>query len=177
MKRLLVLLLSGAFLTSTFASDWATSEGSAYAKGNMFVSPLMSVVHFGGYALFDYGIHDAISVGGGVGYNGYSHNSWWRYNYVPIIVRGSFHPFNLSAWSEKISIRNKLDPYVGISTGWGIGWSTYRLSGLSGNSPSVGGFIFRENIGVRFYPTQKFYITAEEGGGFGLFNFGVGYKF
>lgn len=177
MKKLLVLLFSGAILSSGFAADWATSKGSAYGKGNMYASPVMSVLHFGGYGLFEYGIHDAISIGGGIGYNGYNFSSAWRYNYVPILARGSFHPFNIAAWADKISIRSKLDPYVGISTGWGIGWSSYRHSGTSIDEPSVGGFIFRENIGVRFYPKENFYLIAEEGGGFGLFNFGVGFKF
>lgn len=95
---------------------------------------------------------------------------------MPILARGSLHPFNLSVWAEKIKIRNRLDPYVGLSMGWNIGWASWKGSGVKLHTPGTGGFILRENIGVRFYPTSKFYVNFEEGGGLGLFNFGVGFK-
>ncbi len=175
MKRSAFIILVTAFLFSGFANEWANSLGSCYLKGNMNISTGISVLHFGAYSLFDYAIHDAISVGAELGYNGYNHNSFWRYNYMPVTVRGSFHPFNISAWSEKITIRNRLDPYAGISMGWNIGWATRRETDNKSSSPSTGGFVFRENIGVRFYPTSRFYVNFEEGGGLGLFNFGVGF--
>jgi hypothetical protein len=176
MRRAALIVMTMAFFCGTFAQEWASSNGSCYAKGNMNVSTGISALHFGGYGLFDYAIHEAISVGGELGYNGYGHNSLWRYNYMPIVVRGSFHPFNLAVLSEIVKIKNKLDPYAGISMGWNVGWATWRSSDVKLDAPSTGGFIFRENIGVRFYPTSKFYLNFEEGGGLGLFNFGVGFK-
>jgi hypothetical protein len=176
MKRVAIIVVTLAFFSSTFAQEWANSKGSCYVKGNMNVSTGFSLIHFGGYGLFDYALHDAISVGAELGYNGYSFSSFWRYNYVPVAVRGSFHPFNLAVLADKIKIRNKLDPYAGLSMGWNIGWATWRVSGVEIGSHHTGGFLFRENIGVRFYPTQKFYVNFEEGGGLGLFNFGVGFK-
>jgi hypothetical protein len=176
MKRSAFIILATAFFFSGFADEWANSFGSCYVKGNMNVSGGLSVLHLGVYGLFDYAIHDAISVGAELGYNQYAYNSFWRYNYVPVAIRGSFHPFNVSAWSDKITIRDKLDPYAGISMGWNAGWATWR--GIQGKlaTPSTGGFVFRENIGVRFYPISRFYFNFEEGGGLGLFNFGVGFK-
>lgn len=175
MIRAAIMVVTMAFFYSAFAEEWANSDGSCYVKGNMNVSTGISALHFGGYGLFDYAIHDAISVGAELGYNGYG-NSLWRYNHVPIVVRGSFHPFNLAVLSEKVKIKNKLDPYAGISMGWNIGWATWESSDIKLGTPATGGFIFRENIGVRFYPTSRFYLNFEEGGGLGLFNFGVGYK-
>lgn len=176
MKRSAVIVLAMAIFCSTFAADWATSQGSCYTKGNMNVSTGVSLYHFGAYGIFDYAIHDAISIGGELGYNGYSFSPYWRYNYFPVAVRGSFHPFNLAVWSDKIPIRNKLDPYLGLAMGWKIGWETERVSGSSVEATRIGGFLIRENIGVRFYPTSKFYLNFEEGGGLGLFNFGVGFN-
>ena len=96
---------------------------------------------------------------------------------MPIVARGAFHPFNLKALADKIKVRDKLDAYVGVSSGWNIGWASYRESGVEPDDPSVGHFIIREYLGVRFYPSEHFYLFAEEGCGLGLFNLGVGFKF
>jgi len=152
-----VLLLAGALS----AKQWATSEGSCYAKGDMNLSVGFGVANFGPYALFDYALHDAISIGGGVGFT-FGHG----YMYLPIVVRGSFHPFNLNFLADKIKIRNKLDPYIGLRSGFDIGL---------GNKPHFPWV--RENVGVRFYPTEKIYLLLEEGSGFGIVAIGVGFKF
>ncbi|MFP4418465.1 MAG: hypothetical protein ACOC41_05625 [Chitinivibrionales bacterium] len=174
-KKLVCVLLCSTF-SLLHASDWATSDGSCYARGDQFISVGVSVFHFGGYAVFDYAVHDAISVGGGIGYNGYGFSRLWRYNYIPIAMRGSFHPFNLEVLADRISVRDKLDPYIGVAMGWNIGWATWKGNGDEITAPNVGGFLFRENIGIRFYPADRFYIYAEEGAGFGNINFGVGFK-
>ncbi len=177
MRQWLIIVGLLVFFRAPEAADWATGQGSVYGKGTVAVSVGMSLLHFGGYSTVDVGIHDAISVGGGVGYNGYSFSRFWRYNYVPIIARGSFHPLNLTVLADKVTVRNKIDPYIGVAAGWNIGWSTWKLDGQEFGEPTVGGLIFRENIGIRFYPGDTFYVYAEEGSGFGIFNFGVGLGF
>lgn len=172
------LCIAFIFCTTSYAKEWANSEGSCYGKQTKNISFGMSLLHIGFYGAFDYGFHDAISGGFASGYNGYSYSRYWRYNYIPIVVRAAFHPFNLNVLSDKIKIRDKLDAYVGVATGGRIGWAKWRDSGDEFDSPTgVGGFIFREYIGVRFFPAENFYISAEEGSGLGLFNIGVGFSF
>lgn len=176
-KILLAALIVSLFQTVHAEQDWATSSGSCFAKGDLNITAGLSVLWLGGYAMADYAVHDAISVGGGVGYSGYSFSTVWRYNYFPIIARGSFHPFNLKVLADKIPVRDKLDTYIGLSLGWRIGWVTWK--GADANNqrePDVGGFYARENIGARYYFIPNFYGYAEEGGAFGNFNFGVGFK-
>ncbi len=170
----LVILVTYCGIVS--AGDWANSDGSCYGKGSKNISAGISLIHIGFFGSFDYGFHDAISGGFATGFNTDRDGSWRR-NYVPIVVRGAFHPFNLRKLAEKIKIRNKLDVYVGIATGWRIGSVKWESSVVAPAKPKVGGFIFREYIGIRFYPFNKFYILAEEGSGLGLFNFGVGFSF
>jgi hypothetical protein len=176
------LLLAAALTASLFQAvysqqDWATSSGSCFERGDINISGGLSVLWLGFYATTDYAIHDAISIGGGIGYNGYGYSSLWRYNFLPIEVRGSFHPFNLKVLADKVSIRDKLDTYIGIAAGWRIGWASTRDDIPDGlQEPDVGGFLFRENIGARYYFSPSFYGYAEEGSGFGTFNFGVGLK-
>ncbi|NLD99659.1 MAG: hypothetical protein GX640_07270 [Fibrobacter sp.] len=156
MKRALLLVIAAAIFSSTFASGWATSDGSCYAKGDKNLSVGLNFYWWGNYATFDYGIHDAISIGGGIGYN-----YWW--GNFPIVVRGLFHPFNLTVLSDKIAIRDKLDVYAGLML--------YILPGRSNYSP------IRENFGARFHFSPKFYAFAEESGAFGYLSLGAGLKF
>ncbi|HEX2956297.1 MAG TPA: hypothetical protein VHO70_05680, partial [Chitinispirillaceae bacterium] len=168
-------VLVSAVFTLTFAEGWATSEGSCYAKGDKNISAGLSMFHLGVYGMFDYGFHDAISGGGGIGFNGYT-NGWWKEYYIPIVVRASFHPLNLAVLADKVPVRKKLDPYVGIVTGFIIGNAKWDGIGPEGSSYDVGGFVFREHIGARFYPSSKFYLYAEESGAFGWINLGAGLK-
>lgn len=162
---------------TSFAGNWANSYGSCYGKWSKNISVGMSVLYLGPFVGFDLGFHDCISGGVATGYNVRFFSPTWNYNQVPIVVRAAFHPFNLNALSEKINVRNKLDVYVGLSTGWRVGWASYRKSGSAPSSPSVGGFFVREYIGIRFFPKDNFYLLAEEGSGLGVFNLGVGFKF
>ena len=162
---------------TSFAGNWANSYGSCYGKWSKNISVGMSLLHFGFFTAFDLGFHDCISGGMAVGYNGYGYTRYWRYNYVPIVGRVAFHPFNLNVLADKIRIRNKLDVYLGLSSGGRIGWDTRRESGGAELVHDVGGFFVREYLGIRFFPTDNFYLLAEEGSGLGLLNLGVGFKF
>lgn len=178
MKRFFILLLFMVFSSSIYAQNWASSDGSCFQKGDFNVSAGLGIGWFGFFAIGEYAINDAISAGIATGYQGYGFNNYWRYNYVPIVARAAFHPFNLKVLSNKIPIRNKLDPYAGLAMGWHIGWATeLEKNPLINSTPSVGHFSFRELIGAKFYLTDKFCLTLEEGGGLSWINFGVGLKF
>jgi hypothetical protein len=159
------------------ASDWATSDGSCYAQGDKIGSAGLSVYYFGLYAAFDYGIHDAISIGGGLGYNGYSPTLSWRYNYLPIMIRGAFHPFNLAAIADKIAARNMVDVYIGLATGWQIGWATWNNDGEPIGTREPGGFVIREYIGARYFFSDKVALFLEHCPGLTNIAAGVSYKF
>lgn len=179
MKRLALAAAATALCAATvFGADWATDKGSAFAKGQKNVSVGLSLFWFGFTGSFDYGFHEAISGGGAIGYDGYSYDAWWRYNYLPIMGRAAFHPFNLAVIAEKIPVRDKLDVYVGLTAGARIGWASYIGPGAEpANDPSVGGFYVREMIGARWYFTDMFGVFLEEGSGMGTFNSGITLKF
>lgn len=163
--------------TPASSGNWGSSIGSCYAKNDKNASATLPIWPIGIFSAFDYGFHDCISGGGGIGIYGYSFSSLWRYHYLPIIARAAFHPFNLSVLADKIKVRNKLDVYAGIATGVRIGWVTWKGSGPKLDEPKITKFLFREYIGIRFYPTEKFYLVAEEGGALLIFSIGVGLKF
>jgi hypothetical protein len=170
MQRVFAALLCLALSSSIFASDWATSDGSCYAKGNLNIGGGLSVALFGAFVAADYGIHDAISIGGLTGYSGFGYGNG-RLNYIPVYVRGAFHPFNLKVLADKISVRNKLDPYAGLAAGWAFGFGSGYSNDIDFASP------VREYLGVKFYPKENLYLMAEEAGGLNWINLGVGYKF
>jgi len=176
-KGFFVISFITVFSASIYAQNWASSEGSCFKKGNFNVSAGLGIGWFGFFAIGEYAINDAISVSVGTGYNGYGFNEWYRYNYIPIVARGAFHPFNLKVLSNKIKIRNKLDPYAGLALGYHIGWASERIDDPYNSNPDVGYFAFREFFGAKYYLTDKFYLTLEEGGALSWLNFGVGMKF
>lgn len=177
MKGFFVLLCLAVFSSSIFAQNWASSEGSCFEKGNFNISAGLGIGWFGLFAIGDYAINDVISAGVSTGYQTHKFNKWWRYHYIPVMARATFHPFNLKVLSNKIRVRDKLDVYAGLATGWSIGWASEREEYLLGGSPNVGHFTLRELIGARFYPTSKFYLLLEESGGLSWINLGIGFKY
>jgi hypothetical protein len=159
------------------AADWASGEGSCYAKGDKIISAGVSLFWFGFFGGFDYGIHDCISVGGAIGYNTYSFSDWYRVHYMPILVRGAFHPFNLKVLKDKIGVRDKLDVYVGPTIGYSINWVTEKNDLNIGGKPDVNGFVFREYIGARYHFTDKFSAFVEDCAGLGVICLGASFNF
>ncbi|MCX7726322.1 MAG: hypothetical protein N2053_05690 [Chitinispirillaceae bacterium] len=166
------LFLVMAKSTNLFA--WATSEGSCYVKGDKIASAGLSIYPFGGYVVFDYGIHDCISAGLGTGYNGYSIIGYVHYHRVPIMARALFHPFNLEALADKILIRNTIDLYVGLTMGATFVW-------ISTDNPlytpqEKSGFRIREVIGGRYQVTEKLSFFIEDSYSLSTIAIGVNYK-
>ncbi len=177
-KRLSIagIIMISLLSLSSSGEEWATGMGSCYAKGSMTAFGGVSFLYFGMFAGFDYGFHDCISGGVAIGINGKS-DSFFKYRQVPFTVHGAFHPFNLSVLADKIKVRDKLDVYAGLTSGWKFGWSKVSGSNVNISADDFGGFVLRELLGVRFFPTDNFFIMFEERAGFGVFNFGAGYKF
>ena len=174
MRRLLVPLTLLALSGSVFASDWASSERSCFKKGNLCIGGGFRLGDVGAFASADYGIHDAFSLGGALGYSG-NPDVWGRLNKIPIYVRGAFHPFNLKAFDYGLyNVRNRLDLFAGIAAGYTIAW--WSNTDIHPDHPP---FIFplREYFGVKIYPKGKFYFSVEEAGGLSWINLGIGYKF
>ncbi len=158
------------------AQDWATAEGSCFAKGQMQASLTISAYPFGPNLGFDYAFTDAISGGGFFGY-GYSILYDWEYYRFPLVIHGAFHPFNLTVLKDKIAIRDKLDAYGGIEVGWAFGKAHYIGPYSYINAPDGGAFVIDGFLGASYYFTPQFYANAETQPGYGWFKVGIGYKF
>ena len=180
MKKYFTIPLNALFFITLTAMQtpvygWANGEGSCYAQGNMLGSAALSFHHFGLNVAFDYGLHDCISLGAIVGYDGYSRLDV-RYNHVPLMVRGAFHPFNLAALADKIVIRDMIDVYVGISTGVlfvGIKKDDYVLY----DDREKTGYKIREYIGMRYWASGKWGFFIEDCGWASNIAIGATYKF
>ena len=151
--------------------------GSVY--GNTSIPPLNVLV--------EYGVHDLISIGGGLGIAGSGYDYYlggyhlkYTYTYVPIMFRGAFHPFNLPALVNKIPMRDKWDAYGGLTLGWSIVHSSESTPpGFTGGSTYSTGesyFVPGLLLGTRYFFNNNFGAYLEEGSGFGWFNIGLVYK-
>ena len=176
----------------------AQGSGSCFAKGDQYIQAGIGVGLYGGYGdltfppisgMYEYGIDNLISIGGGIGYQGSSYSSYnpefgeyeWNYAYIPIMARVAFHPFNLDAISKSIPSRDKWDVYGGLSFGYAIvNYSeTIPLTGFEGAPAySVGASYFQAGLllGTRWYFNPKFAMYLEEGSGFGWVNIGACWK-
>lgn len=177
-KSFVAIVLAFCLSVPSIAAGWASGDGSCYGKGAKIIGAGGSIWPFGFYGSFDFGVNDAISVGAAAGWNIRGYSSDWRYNAIPILARGAFHPFNLRVLADKIKIREKLDVYVGLAAGWRIGFWNYKgPDAVKPGTPKYGGLILREYVGVRFFFTPSFGVVAEDCHGLGIFNIGVCFKF
>jgi hypothetical protein len=171
MKKRTVLFAVAMCLVMTAASSAAGSSGSCYGKGDMTVQGGLGLLYESGFGIadgspvgidgsFDYGVHDMVSVGGSLGIA-----PIWGFH-LSITGRGAFHPFNLPVLADKVKIRDKLDPYVGLALGWhNQFWDEYRF-----------GFLASPILGARWYFNPKLGVFAEFGGVAWLSG-GIAFKF
>ncbi len=162
-KALLVLSAILFGYRAGFCEDWATSQGSCYEKGEKIIDAGIPFPFFqvGVHGAFDYGFHDAISGGGGIGFK---HNYWWGENYLTFVGRAAFHPFNLKVLHDKIKVRDIFDVYAGPTFYFGPGL---------GNFPEWG---IREFIGARWFFAPKMALVLEDCPGFGYLDVGMSFK-
>jgi hypothetical protein len=160
----LIFILIFALFYQTNSQDWATSAGSCYAKGDKMLDIGVPLPFYplGFHAAFDYGFHDAISGGGGIGFRTY----YFHPTYLTFLARAAFHPFNLTVLQDKIKVRDRLDVYAGLTFWFG--------PSLDGYWPD---YWFREYIGARWHFSPKVSVFIEDCGGFGYLDGGLTIKF
>ncbi|WP_353129237.1 outer membrane beta-barrel protein [Parapedobacter pyrenivorans] len=116
----------------------------------------------------EFGVSDKISVGAYGGYAGAKVETGmgdWKYNYIILGGRGSYH-FDFGV--------ENLDPYAGVLLGYNIA-SVSTDTNLP--TASAGGFIWGAHAGARYFFSPKFGAFAEVGYGIAWLNVGVALKF
>lgn len=116
----------------------------------------------------EFGVSDKISVGAYGGYAGAKVETGmgdWKYNYIIVGGRGSYH-FDFGV--------ENLDPYAGVMLGYNIA-SVSTDTNLP--TASAGGFIWGAHAGARYFFSPKFGAFAEVGYGIAWLNVGVALKF
>jgi hypothetical protein len=155
---LLGIAALGTMISSVSADQWATDKGSAFTKYSKQAQFGVALFPVGLIAAYEYGIHEAISGGVATGV------MVDPFVYVPLVVRAAFHPFNLASLSDRIAVRDKLDVYAGLATGFEFGE----------DAPHP--FVIREYLGVKYYFDSRFGIFAEDCGGLGFLTVGLTIK-
>jgi hypothetical protein len=147
------------------------TANAQYQKGDKLVNLGIGLGTYGAGGIgfggsFEYGIHDAISVGAIAGYSGSSYG----FSTTTFGARGSYH------FNELLKLGNdKIDLYAGAglayrSFNWGSAGSILGSSYGSGIFPLF-------HLGGRYYFTNNLAGYAELGSGFGLAQVGVSFKF
>jgi len=124
-------------------------------------------------ASFEGGIHDFISVGGQLdfvtwNYGGGLYGRGWRYNFINIAARGSYH------FGKHFLTIDNLDLYAGPSLGYRIANSSY--DGLGYDSYGSGVF-FGAFAGARYYFKPAMGVFAEVGYNASPLKAGITFKF
>ncbi|WP_421829373.1 hypothetical protein [Larkinella sp.] len=175
MKKLLSSLLVMSLLLV------GTQSFAQYQKGDKLLNAGIGLSSYYGGGLpigasFEVGITDEISVGAqldfytwGYNFGGYK----WRYTFVPVAVRGSYHV------NELLNLNNdKLDLYGGLALGYYI--SSFKdNSGYSGFYDNAYGnqVLFGIHLGGRYYFKPNLGAFAEVGYGVSALKLGVAFKF
>ncbi len=125
---------------------------------------------------YEYGINDNISVGGFGGYvsstedfAGFGVDYSWKYTYLIVGVRGSYHK----------ELVDGFDTYAGILLGYNIASVTYEGddSFKPAIEPSVGGVAYGIYAGGRYHFTDNVGAFLELGYGISAVNLGLALKF
>jgi hypothetical protein len=175
-KRMVIVAVAACamFYPVVAADEWAADEGSAYTKGSKMVSLGPNLFPFGFSAAFEYGFHKAISGSVASGLMFYPLINDWTYHTIPFLVRGAFHPFNLKVLQDKITVRDKLDVYCGLASGFRFSFWTHPSGSTLGQpNADYAAFVLGEYIGVKYWFNPKFAVFAEDCGGFGFFDVGL----
>lgn len=178
-------LFSSLFFMALLAFS-AQNAMAQYAQGDKLLNVGIGVNGFYGRGLplgasFEYGITPEISVGAQIdfytynyGYNyGAGLNNKFRYTFIPIAIRGSYHV------NELLNLNNdKVDLYGGLQLG-------YYLSSYSGDNGFNGIYndaygsraFFGVHIGGKYYFKPNLGAFAEVGYGVSALKLGVAFKF
>ena len=171
------ILLSSLLALTAMVCFQITAQAQSYQKGDKLLNLGIGLGTYGAGGIglggsFEYGIHDAISVGVLGGYSGRSNYlGAGRWSVLTFGARGSYH------FNELLKLDDdKIDVYAGLGLGYrNISWS---YSGLGGYNDSWGsGILFLGHIGARYYFKPNLGVFAELGSGFGTLQAGVSFKF
>lgn len=160
-----------------FSATFASAQGR-YEKGDVLLNAGIGLGYYyaGGVPILvsgEFAVNDVISVGPYLGYTSYNYR-WafgrWKYTFVDVGVRGSYH------FNDVFEITNdQLDVYGGLFLG-------YIISSYSGddfgvtNNPYGGAFRLGLHIGTRYYFTEKVAGYAEVGYGIAPLSLGATFK-
>jgi len=177
MKNFLKLL---CVIALVFSASLASGQ-ARYDKGDFLLNGGIGLGYYyaGGVPLLlsgEWAVTDVITVGPYLGYTSYNYN-WgsgyrWRYTFLDIGVRGSYH------FSELFEIRNEqVDVYGGAFLGFLV--SSYSGDSFFGsdNDPYAGGLRLGIHAGVRYFFSEKVAGYAELGYGIAPLSLGLTFKF
>ncbi len=149
-----------------------------YAKGDKLLNAGIGLgAYYGGGlplgASFEVGITDQISVGAQADFYTWSYLTGYRYTFVPIAVRGSYHV------NELLNLGNdKLDLYGGLALGYYLSSYTTPYGSGSIYSDAYGSKVFLgAHVGGRYYFKPNLGGFAELGYGAAALKIGVAFKF
>lgn len=163
-----------------------TQSFAQYAKGDKLLNAGIGLSSYYGGGLpigasFEVGVTDEISVGAQIDYYSWSYNygylglnDRYRYTFIPVAVRGSYHVNKL------LNLNNdKVDLYGGLALGYYI--SSFSYNGASPGyvyDNSYGNrVLFGLHLGGRYYFKPNLGAFAELGYGVSALKLGVTFKF
>lgn len=175
MKKILATVL---FIFALAASQQAFAQ---YQKGDKLLNLGLGLgSYYGGGvpigASLEFGVTDNISVGPQIDYYSWSYGYVgykWRYTFIPIGVRGSYHA------NELLNLNNdKLDLYGGVSLGYYISKYSDNTGYTGTYDNAYGGRAFLGvHVGGRYYFKPNLGGFAELGYGVSTLKVGVAFKF
>ncbi len=177
MKKFNFLLLAIGLLAGT-------QSFAQYAKGDKLLNVGIGLSSYYGGGLpigasFEVGVTDEISVGAQIDYYSWNYNGYlggydYKYTFLPVAVRGSYHVNKL------LNLNNdKIDLYGGLALGYYI--SRYSYNGPGGSSAFDNSYgnrvLFGLHLGGRYYFKPNLGAFAEVGYGVSALKLGVAFKF
>lgn len=162
-----------------FSASYSFGQGR-YAKGDVLLNAGVGLGYYyaGGVPLLlsaEFAVNDVFSVGPYLGYTSYNYNwGWggykWRYTFLDIGVRGSYH------FNELFEIQNEqVDVYGGAFLGFLI--SSYSGDTITGyEDPYSGGLRLGIHAGARYFFSEKVAGYGEVGYGVAPLALGVTFK-
>ncbi|MFN8346489.1 MAG: hypothetical protein U0X91_15910 [Spirosomataceae bacterium] len=153
------------------------ASAQSYQKGDKLLNLGVGLGTYGAGGIglggsFEYGIHDAISVGVLGGYSGRgNYLGYGRWSVLTFGARGSYH------FNELLKLDDdKIDLYAGLGLGYRS--ITWNYNGIGGYNDSWGsGILFLGHIGGKYYFKPNLGVFAELGSGFGTLQAGIAFKF
>ncbi|MEN9447912.1 MAG: hypothetical protein RJA25_1202 [Bacteroidota bacterium] len=119
----------------------------------------------------EFGVHDYVGVGLVTGLGGRAFGGGGIF-YLPVGILTNFHFMQMIGDRKGVAIADKLDVYVGLNFGTGLGVTTSK-----GGGSAVSGIIFAgPQFGVKYFFTDKIGVYTELGYGKSIWEDGVSIK-